>query len=90
MQVPRFWREIPKRYRLEAGKCSKCGYISFPQRLICPECGSQEFEKMNLKKYFVIADSKNAGITKLSETEVIIKENHVLVPKKSSAVITCL
>jgi len=49
-----------------------------------------EFEKMNLKKYFVIADSKNAGITKLSETEVIIKENHVLVPKKSSAVITCL
>jgi uncharacterized protein len=48
MQVPRFWREIPKRYRLEAGKCSKCGHISFPQRLICPECGAKEFEKINL------------------------------------------
>ncbi|HDP99808.1 MAG TPA: Zn-ribbon domain-containing OB-fold protein [bacterium] len=48
MQVPRFWREIPKRYRLEAGKCIECGYIALPMRLICPECGSREFEKMNL------------------------------------------
>jgi len=48
MQVPKFWREIPKRYRLEAAKCTKCGYIAFPQRLICPECGNKKFEKMNL------------------------------------------
>ena len=48
MHVPRFWREIPRRYRLEADKCKQCGYIAFPGRLICPECGSREFEKTTL------------------------------------------
>lgn len=48
MQVPRYWREFPKRYRLEAGKCKKCGFIALPWRLICPECGSQEFQKIKL------------------------------------------
>lgn len=48
MQVPRHWRETPERYRLEAGKCHKCGKILFPQRLICPACGSKEFETINL------------------------------------------
>ncbi len=45
----RYWREIPKRYRLEAGKCKKCGYISFPPRLICPKCKNREFEIIRLK-----------------------------------------
>jgi len=48
MRVPRHWREIPKRYRLEAGKCKKCGSIQFPGRLICPDCGSKEFENIRL------------------------------------------
>lgn len=48
MRVPRHWREIPKRYRLEAGKCKKCGSIHFPARLICPDCGSKEFETIKL------------------------------------------
>lgn len=48
MQVPRHWRETPERYRMEAGKCKKCGKILFPQRLICPACGSKEFEIINL------------------------------------------
>ena len=48
MQVAKYWREIPKRYRMEAGKCKKCQHISFPQRLVCSECGSKEFEKTNL------------------------------------------
>ena len=38
-------REYPHRYRLEAGKCKKCGKIVFPGRLICPVCGHREFEK---------------------------------------------
>ncbi len=38
MITARYHREIPQRYRLEAGKCSSCGHISFPPRLICPEC----------------------------------------------------
>jgi uncharacterized OB-fold protein len=44
----RSWREIPQRYRLEAGKCAKCGTVSFPTRLVCPSCGHREFEKTNL------------------------------------------
>lgn len=49
MIVPRYTREIPQRYRLEASKCEKCGYVAFPPRLICPECGSKKFEEINLK-----------------------------------------
>ena len=49
MSTPsRYWREIPQRYRLEAGKCKGCGKILFPPRLICPECGGREFEPVKL------------------------------------------
>ena len=44
----RYWREIPQRYRLEANKCKKCGFISFPPRLICPQCQNREFEETKL------------------------------------------
>ena len=46
--VARHWRETPERYRLEAGKCKKCGSIQFPDRLICPDCGAKEFETIRL------------------------------------------
>ena len=49
MISPRYHREIPQRYRLEAGKCKRCGKISFPPRLICPECGKDQFEQIILK-----------------------------------------
>lgn len=48
MSVARYWREIPQRFRFEAGKCKKCGYIAFPSRLICPECGEREFNPYKL------------------------------------------
>lgn len=44
----RFWREIPQRYRLEAGKCKACGFIAFPPRLVCPACQAREFETIRL------------------------------------------
>ena len=44
----RNWREIPQRYRFEAGKCKNCGYIAFPPRVICPRCRSREFETVVL------------------------------------------
>ena len=44
----RAWREYPQRYRLEAGKCTNCGAIAFPPRLVCPQCGNREFEKTKL------------------------------------------
>lgn len=48
MSEPRYWREIPQRYRLEAARCKKCGKIHFPPRLVCASCRSREFEKYNL------------------------------------------
>jgi uncharacterized OB-fold protein len=48
MQVAKHWREIPKRYRMEAGKCKKCNGIFFPARLVCPDCSSKEFDTINL------------------------------------------
>ena len=48
MEVARHWRQTPERYRMEAGKCRKCGNISFPGRLICPECGAKEFDTIKL------------------------------------------
>lgn len=49
MSVPRYWREIPQRYRLEAAKCSGCGKIYFPPRLVCSECKSRQFQTVRLK-----------------------------------------
>ncbi len=49
MSTPsRYWREIPQRYRYEANKCSQCGKINFPPRIICPECQGREFETIRL------------------------------------------
>ncbi|MFC1850475.1 Zn-ribbon domain-containing OB-fold protein [candidate division CSSED10-310 bacterium] len=44
MSVPKYWREIPQRYRLEAGRCKKCGKLHYPPRLICDACKSRDFE----------------------------------------------
>ncbi|MCX7996050.1 MAG: Zn-ribbon domain-containing OB-fold protein [candidate division WOR-3 bacterium] len=50
MPSPRYTREIPQRYRLEAAKCKKCGKIFFPPRLVCSNCKSREFEKITLSE----------------------------------------
>ena len=51
---PRFWREVPQRYRYEAGKCTKCGKVFFPPRLICNECHGREFTKVTLAQSGVV------------------------------------
>jgi uncharacterized OB-fold protein len=48
MISPRYHREIPQRYRLEAGKCTACGEIHFPPRKVCRACGARTFEQLNL------------------------------------------
>jgi uncharacterized OB-fold protein len=50
MISPRYHREVPQRYRLEAGKCKNCGNVSFPPRLVCPKCKSKTFETVNLSR----------------------------------------
>ena len=44
----RYWREIPQRYRLEASKCTKCGKVYFPPRVVCSGCRNKEFETVRL------------------------------------------
>jgi len=47
---PRYAREIPQRYRLEAGRCTACKKVFFPPRVRCNECGSEEFSMVKLNE----------------------------------------
>jgi hypothetical protein len=51
MPSPRYWREIPTRYRLEAGKCKACGTVAYPSRLVCPSCQKTDFEPLRLSRH---------------------------------------
>ncbi len=48
MISPKYFREIPQRYRLEASKCKSCGKVYFPPRTYCGECKSKKFETVKL------------------------------------------
>ena len=48
MNVPKHYREIPTRYRMEAGKCKQCETVNFPIRMVCRNCGSQQFDTIRL------------------------------------------
>ena len=50
MPSPRYWREIPTRYRLEAGRCSGCGKVVHPRRAICPACRGRDWEAITLSR----------------------------------------
>ena len=50
MISPRYHREKPQRYRLEAAKCQGCGKVHFPPRVVCKECGGEDFETVNLPR----------------------------------------
>jgi uncharacterized OB-fold protein len=44
----KYWRECPQRYRMEAAKCTGCGKVFFPPRLICDACKCETFEPVVL------------------------------------------
>ncbi len=48
MPSPRYIRELPARYRLEATRCRSCGKVSYPSRVLCPSCRSEDAESLNL------------------------------------------
>ena len=50
MPSPRYWREVPSRFRLEAVRCRTCGKVSFPARRICPACRATQFENLTLSR----------------------------------------
>ena len=50
MPSPRYWREIPARYRLEAAKCGKCGKVVYPARQVCPDCRNSDWTSLTLSR----------------------------------------
>ncbi|OAQ51144.1 hypothetical protein HTG_18415, partial [Natrinema mahii] len=49
VSVPSWRRSLPQRYRLEAGRCSACGALSFPPEGACDDCGAlAEYERVEL------------------------------------------
>jgi uncharacterized OB-fold protein len=50
MSVPRFWREIPQRYNLQASRCTVCSAIHFPPREVCPTCRRASIGKIEAVK----------------------------------------
>ena len=50
MPSPRYHREIPARYRLEAGRCSGCGHVSYQARKVCPSCRGTDLERFDLSR----------------------------------------
>ena len=50
MPSPRYWREVPSRYRLEASRCVKCGKVTYPSRRVCPACRGDKLEMVRLSR----------------------------------------
>jgi uncharacterized OB-fold protein len=48
MPSPRYWREIPARYRLAAARCRACGKVVYPARSVCPTCRKRVFDPVRL------------------------------------------
>lgn len=57
MPSPRYWREIPARYRLEARRCATCGKVVYPARLICPACRGKDMEPTRLSRRGTVVTS---------------------------------
>ena len=50
MPSPRYWREVPARYRLEAGRCRGCDRVVYPTRRVCPSCQGRDFDATALSR----------------------------------------
>lgn len=57
MPSPRYWREIPGRYRLEGARCSTCGAVTYPARRVCPGCRGSELHRLRLSHHGKIVTS---------------------------------
>ncbi|MEJ2215491.1 MAG: Zn-ribbon domain-containing OB-fold protein [Gemmatimonadota bacterium] len=51
MPSPRYWREIPGRYRLEGSRCRDCGKTVYPHRRVCPNCQGTTMETVTLTRH---------------------------------------
>ena len=57
MPSPRYWREIPARYRMEASRCGACGKVAYPARRVCPSCRGREQSGLSLSERGTVVTS---------------------------------
>jgi scaffold protein (connect acetoacetyl-CoA thiolase and HMG-CoA synthase) len=57
MPSPRYWREVPARFRLEAVRCRGCGKVVYPARRLCPDCRGEDLEPMRLSRSGTVVTS---------------------------------
>ncbi len=50
MPSPRYWREVPARYRLEGVRCVECEHVAYPARTVCPACRGTALERIELSR----------------------------------------
>ncbi|MCX8187444.1 MAG: Zn-ribbon domain-containing OB-fold protein [Nitrososphaeria archaeon] len=50
MRVPRYWRNIPFRYRLVGWRCNHCGTFHQEKPIICKRCRHRELYEVELPK----------------------------------------
>ncbi|MCX6154124.1 MAG: Zn-ribbon domain-containing OB-fold protein [Candidatus Kapabacteria bacterium] len=59
---PRYTREIPHRYRLEAQKFEKSGHVAFPRRYVDPTNGDRKSEPITLSGFGTILSYTSINI----------------------------
>jgi uncharacterized OB-fold protein len=57
MPSPRYWREVPARFRLETTRCKKCSKVTYPAFRICPACRSTDLEPIALSREGTVVTS---------------------------------
>jgi hypothetical protein len=57
MPSPRYWREVPARFRLETTRCTGCGKVTYPAHRICPQCRGRDLEPIALSRTGTVVTS---------------------------------
>jgi uncharacterized OB-fold protein len=75
MPSPRYWREIPSRFRLEASRCKSCGTVSYPTRLRCPSCRARELDVTAISRKGIVVTST---VIHVSPTEFLMEAPYAM------------
>ncbi len=49
MEIPRHWRLLAQRYRMEGSTCPNCGRFTFASRPAYPRCAAQQMSDRYLR-----------------------------------------
>jgi uncharacterized OB-fold protein len=46
VSIPSYWKALPQKYRLIAGKCKECGHVNFPPQVLCDNCSKTDTQEL--------------------------------------------